>query len=138
MATAHDTYVANAPAFAVPILEKLRKAVLKGCPQAVEVMKWSQPMFEHHGLLCGMSAHKEHVNFGFWRGNELDDPEGLLIIVGKTRIASLRLETTKDVPAQRVLVAYVKAAMKLNEAAQSKPAAVAVTKPPRLVPWTEM
>ena len=50
-----DAYIESAPEFAQPIMTKLRKAVHKGCPEVVEVIKWGCPYFEHHGLLCGLS-----------------------------------------------------------------------------------
>ena len=31
-------------------------------------MKWSMPHFDYKGVMCGMSAFKEHCAFGFWKG----------------------------------------------------------------------
>lgn len=62
-----DAYLAAAPAFAQPILTRLREDVHAACPGVEETMKWSRPHFLLDGkLLCGMSAFKAHCAFGFW------------------------------------------------------------------------
>ncbi|HEX9793573.1 MAG TPA: YdeI/OmpD-associated family protein [Planctomycetota bacterium] len=110
-----DAYIAKAPEFARPILEKFRKAVHAACPEVKEVMKWSAPHFEHHGLLGGMAAFKAHVRYGFWRGKELADPERLLGRVGSTEMGYMKAGKVAEMPTQKVLVAYVKEAAALNE-----------------------
>lgn len=62
-----DAYIAHAAAFARPILTRLREVVHAGCPDVQETVKWGAPSFEHHGLLCGMAAFKQHCVFGFWK-----------------------------------------------------------------------
>ena len=115
----HDSYIASAPDFARPILEKLRRAVHKACPDVEETIKWSMPNFGYEGMLAAMSAHKEHVRFVFWRGEELSDPAGLMSAGDSScknnAMGSMRFESAKDVPTQRVLVPYIKEAMRLNE-----------------------
>lgn len=62
-----DAYLAGVPAFALPILQRLREDVHAACPGVVETIKWSRPHFMLDGrLLCGMSAFKAHCAFGFW------------------------------------------------------------------------
>ena len=62
-----DAYLAAAPAFAQPILTRLREDVHAACLGVEETMKWSRPHFLLDGkLLCGMSAFKAHCAFGFW------------------------------------------------------------------------
>ncbi len=41
-------------------------------------IKWAQPVYELGGPLCYFKAFKSSLNFGFWRGVDIDDPEGLL------------------------------------------------------------
>ena len=119
--TNHDEYIAAAAEFAGPILEKVRAHVHKACPDVEESMKWSHPHFGYKGMLVGMSAHKAHVNVTFWHGAELEDPDGLLEVVGKTKMGNLRAEKVSDLPNQRTFVKFVKEAMRLNEAAESAP-----------------
>src|ERR1700741_5134526 len=62
-----DAYIAKSADFAKPILKHLRKIVHAGCPEAVEIIKWSMPHFDYKGVMCGMGAFKEHCSFGFWK-----------------------------------------------------------------------
>src|SRR5690242_15532611 len=63
-----DDYIAKAPDFAQPILEKVRETVHAACPDAEETLKWKMPTFMYGGsILCGMAAFKQHVSFGFWK-----------------------------------------------------------------------
>ena len=64
-----DAYIANAAAFAKPILKHLRKVVHAGCPQVEETIKWGFPHFVYKGNIAGMAAFKEHCSFGFWKGD---------------------------------------------------------------------
>jgi uncharacterized protein YdeI (YjbR/CyaY-like superfamily) len=68
-----------------------------------------------------MSAHKSHVNFVFWRGKELEDPEGLLETDARTAMGGMSLETLADLPSQKVLAQYVRRAAALNEARAAAP-----------------
>lgn len=110
-----EAYIAEAPLFAKPILNRIRKAFHFGCPDLEETMKWGAPHFEHKGILGSMAAHKEHVSMSFWKGQLMDDPEGIFNVVGKTQMAALKFQALKDMPPQQVLIAYVEEATDLNE-----------------------
>lgn len=117
-----DQYIGKAPDFARPILKKLRKSVHKGCPGVEEVIKWGVPYFTYNGMLCGMAFFKKHVSFGFWKSKEMDDPVGLFE-TGTGKKASMcnaHFHSLKELPTQKVLVDYVKRAVKLNEASSKK------------------
>jgi len=114
-----DAYIASAPAFAQPILEYLRDAVHAGCPNVQETMKWGRPHFDYQGILCGMSAFKEHCAFGFWKGS-------LIVAKGDNKNIDAmgqfgRITAVKDLPSKKKIVAYVHAAMKLNESGVLSP-----------------
>jgi uncharacterized protein YdeI (YjbR/CyaY-like superfamily) len=115
-----DAYIAKSPEFARPILTHLREVVHAACPDVEETMKWSRPHFLYKGLLCGMSAFKEHCAFGFWMGS---------LVVGKgdgeTNEAAGqfgRITKLSDLPSKKVLTGYIKKAMELNEAGVKSPA----------------
>ena len=116
-----DAYIAKAPDFAKPILEKLRRAVHRAEPNIEEAIKWSTPHFVHDGLVGGMASFKNHVTFSFWRGKELSDPNGLFADVGDSCMAALKVSDARELPTQAVLVAYVKEAVALNLAAAKAP-----------------
>lgn len=110
-----DAYIAKSADFARPILTRLRKAVHAGCPDVAETIKWGMPSFEHHGILCGMAAFKEHCTFGFWnRALEIESP-GAKNAMGQFG----RITSVSDLPKDLVLVGYVRKAAHLNETGQN-------------------
>ena len=109
-----DEYIAKAQPFARPIMERVRKAFHAGCPDLDEKLKWGVPSFEHNGMLGGMAAFKQHVGFGFWKAALMDDPAGLLGDDPKASPMRVKIRDVQELPTQRVLVGYVKQAVKLN------------------------
>ena len=106
-----DAYIAKSADFARPILTHIREVVHEACPDVEETLKWRNPSFLYHGILCGMAAFKAHAVFGFWKGT--------LIQVDKTKSLEAagsfgRITRVSDLPAKRVLIGYVKQAMALN------------------------
>lgn len=110
-----DRYIAKAAPFAQPILERIRAAFHKAHPDVTETMKWSFPHFEYKGLLGSMAAFKEHVSWGFWKGRLMNDPLGIIPPIGETSMGGLRIQTLKDLPKEKDMVAYVREAIRLNE-----------------------
>lgn len=106
-----DAYLAGAPAFALPILMRLREDVHAACPDIVETIKWSRPHFTLDGkLLCGMSAFKAHCAFGFWEREGAEAGQaGAMGDFG--RITSLA-----DLPSRTELRKQIKAAAALLRA----------------------
>ncbi len=106
-----DAYIAASPAFAQPILAHIRAVIHAACPEVEETMKWSRPHFQYHGMLCQMSAFKEHCALGFWKGRLLfpdsPEPDGMGHF---GRICSLA-----DLPPEKTLGDIVRQAMKLND-----------------------
>ena len=111
-----DVYISKAEAFARPILRHVRKLVHTACPEVVEVIKWGFPHFEYKGLLCSMAAFKEHCSFGFWKASLMTDTEKALSRMGKTAMGNFgRLRSMTDLPSDKILVKYIKEAVRLNE-----------------------
>lgn len=105
-----DAFIAKSAPFARPILKKIRALVHAGCPDVVETIKWGSPHFEHDGMLCGMAAFQSHCAFGFWnRALEIPKKDGAAGQFGCIRSLS-------DLPADKVLIGYVREAARLNEA----------------------
>lgn len=106
-----DVYIASTAPFAQPILTHLRKLVFKVCPHAVETIKWSFPVFETYGTnMCSMTAFKQYCAFGFWKAALLDIPEAEASAGSLGKITSL-----KDLPPEKTLIAWIKAADQLNK-----------------------
>ena len=118
-----DAYIQKSAEFARPILEHIRKLVHKAYPEVEETMKWSMPFFLNNGsIICNMAAFKEHCAFGFWNAPLLKDPEGILHVKEKNAMGHLdRITSKKDLPSDKVLIAYIREAAALNEAGVKKP-----------------
>lgn len=111
-----DDYIKKSAPFAQPILQHLRSLVHKACPHVEETMKWSFPHFDYKGILCSMAAFKQHCSFGFWKGTVMKDSKELLNVVGDTNMAHFdRITSLKDLPSDKVLMSYIKEAVRLNE-----------------------
>jgi uncharacterized protein YdeI (YjbR/CyaY-like superfamily) len=112
-----DAYIEKAAPFAKPILVKIRKLIFQACPEASETIKWSFPNYEVHGsMLCSMAAFKEHCAMGFWKASILKDPDGILKLADKHSMGHLdKLVSAKDLPSDKILLAYLKEAALLNK-----------------------
>lgn len=124
-----DAYIKKSAPFAQPILEHLRGLVHKAHPQIEETIKWSFPHFEYKGIVCSMAAFKEHCSFGFFKASLMKDDKDLLKRVGKTEMGHFdKIRSLEDLPSDKVLIAYIREAVRLNEEGikvpKPKPAAV--------------
>lgn len=107
-----DAYIARAQPFAKPILERIREAMHRGCPDVEETMKWSTPHFDYKGVMAGMASFKEHASLGFWKSELL----GLgRLGGGEGRGRYGRMTSVKDLPPQKELIALVREAARLND-----------------------
>jgi len=108
-----DAYLKKAAPFAQPVLVRLRALIHKACPSVEETLKWGHPSFTYKGILCGFASFTAHCTFGFWKGS--------LIVgnnKGKTQEAMGqfgRLTALSDLPADKVILTYVKEAARLND-----------------------
>ena len=73
-----DAYIATLDGWQHDVVATLRGIIREVAPEALEAIKWSQPVYEINGPFCYLKAYKNNVNFGFWRGAELEDRNGLL------------------------------------------------------------
>jgi hypothetical protein len=107
-----NEYIAAHKGWQKEVMTKLHALVKSTCPQAVESIKWSQPVFEYEGFLCYIKAFGNHVNLGFWRGTELSDPESLLTGDG-LKLRHVKISSASDFNAP-ALAELIKHAMRLN------------------------
>lgn len=111
-----DSYIAKSQPFAKPILEHLRELVHKACPEVEETIKWSFPHFDYKGMMCSMAAFKKHCAFGFWKASLMKDKKLMGNAKSETAMGHLgRITSLKDLPADKVLISYIKEAKKLND-----------------------
>ncbi|MGE0031596.1 MAG: YdeI family protein [Steroidobacteraceae bacterium] len=128
-----DAYIAKSAEFARPILARLRALMHKTCPQIEETIKWGVPHFEYKGVVANMAAFKQHACFGFWKQRLMDDPAGFFPAADDSSMGGRKIHAMSDLPADAVLVRYIKAAVALNEQGVKVPrpkAKKAPVKPP--------
>jgi len=130
-----DDYIKAAAPFAQPILNHLRNLVRKACPEVEETIKWGFPHFEYKGVLCSMAAFKNHCAFGFWKSAIMSDPEKIMEVKDRGAMGNFqRITNLSDLPADKVLIAYIKEAKKLNEDAIKLPPRKKITNKKLIVP----
>lgn len=124
-----DAYIDKSEEFAKPVLNHLRALVHKACPEAEEIIKWGSPHFDYQGgPMCHMASFKKHCAFGFWKAALMKDETLMATAKSEEAMGHLgKITSLKDLPSDKVLLGYIKEAMKLNEAgiklpSKSKPA----------------
>jgi hypothetical protein len=108
-----DAYIAQAAPYARPILKRLRAVVHRACPEAVETMKWNNPAFEHHGLLCGIAVFKSYCTFGLWKDKLVRARGGAA--AAKVLDAAGKIASVDDLPDEAALARLIRLAALLNE-----------------------
>ena len=94
------------------IVNSLRQLIRAAAPKASESLKWGQPVYEENGPFAYIKPSKNHITFGFWRGAELTDPNGVLEGEGD-RMKHVKIASVKDIH-KAELQKFVKEALKLN------------------------
>jgi hypothetical protein len=107
-----DAYIAQLEIWQAEIVSEVRKIVLAAVPKAEEAIKWAQPVYSVNGPFAYIKALKSSVNFGFWRGVDIDDPGGLLQGSGE-KMRHEKLSNLDDV-VQGAFTDFVKQAVSLN------------------------
>lgn len=107
-----DDYVAGLEDWQAEIASDLRQLVMEAAPEASEAIKWAQPVYEHNGPFCYIKAFKNQVNFGLWRGAQLDDPGGLLQGSGE-KMRHVKVATMDQIR-RDAFQGYVRQAVELN------------------------
>ena len=93
--TAED-YIAMLDPPVKEVAAELRSFVLKFSPKLEEGIKWGHPTYSKNSIVCYIGAYKDHVNFGFWKGADMKDPNGLLEGSGKG-LRHVKVYTVKDI-----------------------------------------
>ena len=60
------------------ILEVLRNLIKETAPEFTESLKWGYPTYSDKTNVIYLAAQKNHINFGFYQGGSLADPDELL------------------------------------------------------------
>ena len=107
-----DGYITGLEEWKGEIVSKVRQIVLEAAPAAKESIKWAQPVYESNGPFAYIKAFKSAVNFGFWSGVDLEDPDGLLQGSGD-KMRHVKLTGMADID-EKALAGFVSQALELN------------------------
>lgn len=108
-----DAYAKDLDDWRGDVVRELDALVRKAAPGATGSIKWAQPVYELQGPFAYLKAFTSAVNFGFWRGADLTDPDGALEGTGD-RMRHVKIRSAEDVDLER-FTAWVKEAVALNE-----------------------
>src|SRR5258708_749091 len=61
------------------LLKKLRKLIHEVDPEITEERKWDVPVFSHNGIVCAISAFKDHFKINLFKSAQLKDTHKLII-----------------------------------------------------------
>ena len=111
-----DAYIEKSAPFAQEILNHIRGLVHQASPLISETIKWGFPNFVYKGIICSMAAFKEHCTFGFWKASLIPDPYQLFGERANAMGSLGRIEKLTDLPSDKILLEYIAAALKLDEA----------------------
>jgi hypothetical protein len=89
-----EAFLADHPPADVEIAERLRSIVMHAVPDAVERVRpgwrligYDLPVRRRGAMFAWVWLEPEHVHLGFPRGVQMDDPHGVLIGSGITKLA---------------------------------------------------
>ena len=116
-----DEYIKRAPEFAQLICRMLRESILNADPDIVETWKWG-PHYSKRGMVCGYGAFQKHVSLAFFQGALMKYPNHLFVEDDTPAKSMRRMKFTRpqDV-SERVIGAYVREAISLNESGAQAP-----------------
>jgi hypothetical protein len=107
-----EAYIGSLEPWQAEIARKLRAIVKAAAPEAGETIKWAQPVYEMNGPFAYFKAFKKAVNFGFWRGADLEDPQEVLEGTGE-KMRHVKISRVEQIDAG-LFSRFVRQAVKLN------------------------
>ena len=108
-----DGYIAGLENWKGEIVSMVRQIILKAAPDAKESIKWAQPVYESNGPFAYIKAFQSAVNFGFWRGVDLENKKGLLQGTGG-KMRHVKLTSLDDID-ESAFSEFVVQAIELNQ-----------------------
>jgi hypothetical protein len=85
------------------LITALSTIVRKTAPEFTPTVKWGQGCWTlGDAPKAYIHAEPDHVQFGFYAGSALDDPDGVLVGSGK-HVRHLKVFTTKGIPREALV-----------------------------------
>jgi hypothetical protein len=72
-----DKQIKEAGGWKGEMISQLRKLIHEADPEIQEEWKWDVGVYVHNGMVCAVSAFKDHVKINFFKGAQLKDPNKL-------------------------------------------------------------
>lgn len=111
-----DAQIASFHDWRGPVMAALRSLVLKADPTLVETWKWGTGVWTSNGMVCAISAFRDHVKINFFKGAQLSDPHHIFNNgLESKQHRSLDLFEGDDIPASAITT-FVRSAVALNHA----------------------
>ncbi|MBI2356884.1 DUF1801 domain-containing protein [Candidatus Dojkabacteria bacterium] len=111
-----DSYISSLEGWKKELVSRLREIVLKSDSNIVEEWKWGAPVWSKDGLVCSVSAFKNHVGMNFFKGASLDDEGGIF----NNGLDSKKMRSIKFLEGEKVnekgIQGLIQASITLNEA----------------------
>lgn len=107
-----DEYIDGLDGWRKQVAQNLRSILRSAAPDAEEAIKWAQPVYSFGGPFAYFKAFKNSVNFGFWRGAEMKDPQGVLAGTGD-KMRHVKITSVDDVD-EELLADFVRQGLELN------------------------
>ena len=107
-----DAYIASLETWQAEVVSSVRQIVLKTAPHAEEAIKWAQPVYSNNGPFAYIKAFKNSVNFGFWRGVDIADTQGILEGSGE-KMRHVKLSSLDDID-ENAFANFIQQAVNLN------------------------
>jgi uncharacterized protein YdhG (YjbR/CyaY superfamily) len=95
-----DEFIAEAPAEAQPILERIRMVIKQAVPDAEETMGYGKPYYKYHGWMTGVTLYTRHLGVEIWDGLSAEDREKLEALGHKTGSKNFQIQYDQAVPAE--------------------------------------
>jgi uncharacterized protein YdeI (YjbR/CyaY-like superfamily) len=115
-------YIAKSADFAKPILNHLRELIHSTCSDAEEDIKWGTPHYGYKGdHLCMMAGFKNHCSFSLYKAEMMKDKAILDSVKAGKKFGYMdKVKSLDELPAKKILIAYIKEAMVINESGIKK------------------
>lgn len=114
-----DDAYAKMPGPIQEMVYKLRALVHTAEPQIIEDWKWG-PNFYCNGMVCNVWGFKKHASIVFFNGVNMKDKLGLFNAgEANSKMRTIKFNHVDDINSKQI-IAYVKEAVKLNKAGDTK------------------
>jgi hypothetical protein len=80
-----DKQIAKFPDWRGRTMTQLRKIIHEADPNIKEEWKWGTGVWTSNGLVCAVSAFRDHVKINFFKGVKLKDPDKLINAVFESK-----------------------------------------------------